>query len=61
MKDYQTAISHSQKALEIQKNCLAIDHPDLAISYINMAITYRLTGDYLTSLLYLEDAFAIQQ
>ena len=46
------------KALEIRKTIYAENpnHPDLALSYGNVAITYEELGDYKNALAYYEKA-----
>jgi tetratricopeptide (TPR) repeat protein len=46
MGNYPKALSYYEKALEIQKQSLPPNHPDLAMSYNNVGNVYLNMDDY---------------
>jgi tetratricopeptide (TPR) repeat protein len=58
---YAEAIVDFEKSMEISKNSLAPNHPDLAHSYNNIAVVYDKMGDYSKALSYHEKALGIRQ
>ncbi|CAF4386414.1 unnamed protein product, partial [Rotaria sordida] len=50
MGEYSKALSSYQRSLEIRKIALPPNHPDLAISYSNIASVYDNMGEYSKAL-----------
>ncbi|CAF4298029.1 unnamed protein product, partial [Rotaria magnacalcarata] len=46
MKDYSTAITYLQRALQIRENKLPKNHPDLAVTYHSLAKSYIAAHQY---------------
>jgi tetratricopeptide (TPR) repeat protein len=55
------ALEYSQKALLIREKVLPIDHPDLARSYNNLAVTYGAWGQNVDALKYHLKALTIRE
>ncbi|CAF1247750.1 unnamed protein product [Rotaria sp. Silwood1] len=58
--NYPESLINYQKALTIQENLLAPDHPDLALTYYNIGSLYIEQDDYMNSLTNYEKALRIQ-
>ncbi|CAF4177334.1 unnamed protein product, partial [Adineta steineri] len=61
MGEYSKALSFYEQALEIDKETLSSNHPDLATSYNNIGMVYDKMGECSKALSYHEKAFAIRQ
>ena len=59
MGDYGKAIECYKKALEIGKNALGNNHPDIALYYNNLGSSYYSIGDYKRAIEYHEKALEI--
>ncbi|CAF3360919.1 unnamed protein product [Rotaria sp. Silwood2] len=59
--EYEKAIEYYIKALEICRDALPSDHPDLAASYNNIGEVYRNMSDYSKALSFYEKAFEIHR
>jgi tetratricopeptide (TPR) repeat protein len=59
MGEYSKALSFLEKAIEILKNTLPSNHPDLATSYNNIGMVYKNMGEYSKALSFLEKALSI--
>lgn len=59
--DYPKAIPHYEKAIEIRQKIYPADHPDLARSYYNLAVSYSFDGAYGAAVDYFEAAINIHK
>lgn len=55
------ALEYCQKAVSIREGILPSDHPDLAISYNNLAQMYRALGEHQKNLEFIQKALAIRE
>ena len=46
LKDYTEAITLAERALAIREKALGPDHPDVAMSFNNLAVLYKAQGRY---------------
>ena len=61
MGEYSKALSYYEKALEIRKQSLPSNHPDLALSYNNIGAVYYNMGEYSKALSSFEKALEIRK
>jgi tetratricopeptide (TPR) repeat protein len=59
--EYEEAIRFYEKALEIRRKALPLNHPDLAESYNNIGLVYNNMGEYSKALSFDEKALEIRQ
>ena len=59
--ELEQALQHYQGALRIRRESLPVDHPDLAISYYNLALVHIDQLDYERAWSELQQALAIQR
>jgi tetratricopeptide (TPR) repeat protein len=59
--EYKEAITFYEKALEILKKTLPLNHPNLASSYNNIGVVYKNMGEYSKALSSNEKALEIRQ
>ncbi|CAF1580572.1 unnamed protein product [Adineta steineri] len=59
MGDYPKALSYYEKDLEISRQSLPPNHPDLASSYNNIGLVYENMGNYSKARTYYERAIQI--
>ena len=57
--EYEKALEHYGKALEVRERVLGSDHPDTAATYNNMALVYKAQGEYEKALDYYERALTV--
>ncbi|CAF4381791.1 unnamed protein product, partial [Rotaria sordida] len=61
MKDYPTALIYYQKGLEIHQKKLPKKHPDLAVTFHNLAKLYLSTQQYDMAMKKVQQALKIAQ
>ncbi|CAF5110031.1 unnamed protein product, partial [Rotaria sp. Silwood1] len=61
MKDYATALTFFQKALEIHETRLPKDHPDLALISHSLAKLYLATGERSKATEHIQKAMKIAE
>ena len=59
--DYPQALEGYQKALAILEKVLGKEHPDIAMTYNNIAGVYQAQGDYPQALAFYQKALAIRE
>jgi tetratricopeptide (TPR) repeat protein len=59
--DYEKAICYYKKSLDIRRNTVPANHPDLATSYNNIALVYDKMGKYSKALSFYEKSRQIPQ
>jgi tetratricopeptide (TPR) repeat protein len=59
--DYSKALSNHVKALEIRRQSLPPNHPELSTSYFNIGLLYENMGEYLKASPFYELAVNIGQ
>ena len=60
-RDYPQALEYFQKAIDIQKETLSENHPDMATSYSNIGTVYIALKDYAKALEYHQKAWDIRK
>ena len=61
LKKYDNALSYYKKSLNVQEKTSGKEHVDTAISYTNLSLIYRATGDYLKALEHSQKALTIRE